>query len=334
MSRRSLLGAVIAALLLPLSAVPAGARPVPPQPVVHSRGVAWLTPIRVGQVVGVATVRRTYVATGAGRWQVAAAVPGFRTTVRPRTLVSTHSGQRVRLQLVFVRRTARLGAWSRGLVRFEGSSSLRARVALRPVGALVPTVDRLMGTSGDESFPVRGGVDRTVPVSVSGLVQPWTFFPVLTAGASHFRCLPAGPATRALRVDLSASDPTADLDLFVYAATNCDPGTRGLLVASSHRSRSTERVVMLRPDPGAYIVEVRADDTGTGNDVTGILQLIDVEAGAGWGDLAVSPNPVPLRAGRTSMLHLTWSGLPTEHFWFGLVQPAGAPAPMWVDLLT
>ena len=87
---------------------------------------------------------------------------------------------------------------------------------------------------------------------------------------------------------------------------------------------------------GTYLVEVDAFALGTQDPAPYSLRVYDLGGTPSVGELAVSPDPVPVTTGARTSFEASWSGLEPQAHYFGLLGYDGAPGStaLYVDTTT
>lgn len=283
-----------------------------------------------GHVMSAATLSRTFTAARAGTWKVRVEVPGFASTASRSTVVARRAGAETTVGFTFRRTTAPLSQWAFGHVTLTGPTTVRLPVALRPVSVKAPTSVAGTGPSGSLRVPVTGGFDGDLQVSTAGLVKGQVEEGALAPGASHVACVSIGAGNDLAQFDLVAPDAASDLDMYVYTATSCDPSTVTGVAGEAATPSPGETFSLEGAPAGTYLVEVVAFAAGTQQPVPWSLRVYDLGGTPSVGDLAVSPDPVPVTIGGSTSFAVSWSGLDPEAHYFGLLGYDGAPASTFV----
>lgn len=315
----------------------------------HGQGLDWgqdLEPLAAkelnvpslaeGEVAGRTSFHREFVAGRAGTWRVTAEVPGFAVS-SPRRLVADGPGDRTSLRFEFVRTTAPLGRFAHGHVVLDGPTRARLPVALRPVSVDAPEEVPGSGTEGVVEVPVTAGSTGEVGVDAAGLVPATTETGVAADVRSDYEdevyfCFFVGEGSRAARFDLEAADDSGDLDLMVIPVDDtCEEQTGTELLSAG--PGADEQVTLLDPAPGWYVAAVdpyRAPDGG--GPLGWRLDVYDVHPDLETGELTVEPDPVPVVAGRTSVVEVGWSGLEARSRYLGVLAYEGALSPTFLTV--
>ena len=294
-----------------------------------------------GQVTSRTSFTREFRATMKGTWKVSVHVPGFRSRTRS-TLVSHGSGDRARLTVHFTRTTAPLLRFSTGFLVLDGPTRVRLPIALRPVSVAAPAEVAGSGVASSAPVGIRAGFTGQLSVGVTGLVPAQshafrTENPNNGFDDEQLYCVAVTDGSRAARFDLDAADDDADMDLFVYRAGD-DVCSEENLVAPAGQSASAsadERVTLLDPEPGHYLVEVDPFSPSPGkSSVDWRFDFYDVNPAAEVGELAADPNPVPVTNNEPATYQAVWSGLLPDQRYLGMFSYDGALTPTFLTVDT
>lgn len=279
-----------------------------------------------GHVMTSTTLSRTFTSARKGTWRIKVDVPGFRTQVSRSTVSATKAGQDTKVDFTFLRSTAPLSQWAFGHITLTGPTTVRLPVALRPVSVKSPTSVGGTGVAGSLEVPITGGFNGDLEVSSQGLVKGQVAEGALAVGDYALECVTIGEGNDLAQFDLVAPDATSDLDMYVYAAGSCDPGSI-TAVAGEVATPSPGETFSLEGAPaGTYIIEVSAFSAGEqGAPVPYSLRVFDLGGSPSVGDLTVEPNPVPVRTRVDTSFDVSWSGLDADAHYFGLLGYDGAP---------
>lgn len=279
-----------------------------------------------GHVMTEVTLERTFTAARKGKWKVKVDVPGFTSTASTSSVSARRAGQETSVAFTFERTTAPLSQWAFGHVTLTGPTTVRLPVALRPVSVKAPTSIDGSGTDGSTSVPITGGFNGDLQVSTAGLVKGQVAEGALPVGDYALECVTIGAGNDLAQFDLVAPDQTSDLDMYVYAATSCDPSTITAVAGEAATPSPGETFSLEGAPAGTYIVEVSAFAAGEqGAPVPYSLRVYDLGGTPSVGDLTVDPNPVPVTTGGDTSFDVSWSGLDADAHYFGLLGYDGAP---------
>jgi hypothetical protein len=207
-------------------------------------------------------------------------------------------------------------------------------VALRAVSVKAPAEVHGTGVTGSVEVPITAGFDGQLTVAPSGLAKADTTSTNVAVDDFFLDCVTVGDGSKAARFDVDAEDDTADLDLFVYAADNCDtPDSIFAVAGQSATGSADERVTLLDPDPGAYWVEVDGFAAGDlGGPMNFDFDFYDVGGSPDLGDLTVTPNPVPVLNQQETTFEASWTALDPNAKYLGMLEYDGALRPTFVGV--
>lgn len=279
-----------------------------------------------GHVMSSTTLSRTFTAARKGTWWIKADVPGFRTQTSKPVVTAKKAGQQVKVDFTFERTTAALSQWAFGHITLVGPTTVRLPVTLRPVSVKAPTAVDGAGVAGSLEVPITGGFVGDLEVSQAGLVEGQVAEGSLAVGDYELECVRIGEGNDLAQFDLVAPDPTSDLDMYVYAASSCDPSTITAVAGEAATPSPGETFSLEGAPAGTYIVEVAAFSAGQqGAPVPYSLRVYDLGGSPSVGDLTVDPNRVPVSTGVATSFDVSWSGLDADAHYFGLLGYDGAP---------
>lgn len=289
-----------------------------------------LPSIAVGDLVGDATVRRTVTNLSAHPESYDASVTGLDgldVTVHPST-IALAPGESATFTVSFASLwNAPIDSWAKGYLTWTGlTHQVRIPVAVAPHLVSVPASVTGTGGSGSVTVPGRSGTDTPVHVTSTGLVPasptdltlvPGRFDPAAPSvhGDTFSTRLDVPTGTEVARVQVSASSPGDDLDLYLYHD--------GVLVAQASSASAEETITLSRPEPGGYTVYVSAASADNG--VTADARLYSWVLGADGGSpLTVSPDTVTAGGGSPFDLSASWQGLDPSMRWLARIGFEGA----------
>ncbi|WP_378144926.1 S8 family serine peptidase [Cnuibacter sp. UC19_7] len=284
--------------------------------------------IAIGSLAGTQTVTRTVTSTAAGDYTAAVSVPGVDVTVSPSTLHFDGPGETQTYTVTFDEAGAPLDEFATGYLIWteKGGDTVRSPIAVRPVAVAAPYEVSATGNSGSVNVPITPGVDGSLPLSVTPLVQGTQ---VLDPSASdgHSGTLPAGQqsisemtvpegATFA-RFDLDSVVDTADFDLFVDLL---DADGNPVTSYTSATGSADERIDIEAPKAGTYrvtvdVYAVPSDATTATWDLTEYL----LGVGTPSGSLTTVPTAVDGTAGVETGYDVVWQGLDGPARYLGAV---------------
>jgi subtilisin family serine protease len=287
-----------------------------------------------GQVTSATSFTRTFTSSMKGTWKVAVHVPGFQATLSKPTVVSKRVGDQEELTIDFARTSAPLGQFVKGWVTLTGPTAVRMPVALRAVSVKAPAEVHGTGVTGSVEVPITAGFDGQLTVDPSGLAKADTTSTDVAVGDVFLDCVTVGEGSKAARFDVDAEDDTADLDLFVYAADNCDTTDSIFAVAGQSATGSAdERVTLIDPEPGSYWVEVDGFAAGDlGGPMNFDFDFYDIGGTPDLGDFTVTPNPVPVLNQQETTFEASWTALDPNAKYLGMLEYEGALRPTFVGV--
>ena len=283
-----------------------------------------------GQVTSSVVIKRTFTALRAGTWDVAVSVPGFEVELDKSVLTFTAAGQKQTVTFTFTRTGATLGQFSTGFATLTGPTVVRLPVALRPVAVSAPAEVTGTGAPGSADVAITAGFTGSLVVEPSGLAKATSNSGDLAVGAVYDDAFEIAADTKFARFDLDAIDDRADLDLYVYRLNAA--GVPVALAGQSATGSADERVTLVNPMAGKYLVEVDGYSAAPGG--SSIAYRYDrylVTPATTLGDLAADPNPVPVTQGQPTTFRAVWSALETGRY-LGALEYAGALAPTFVTV--
>lgn len=280
-----------------------------------------------GHVMSKVVLKRTFTAARKGTWKVDVNVPGFSVGVNKTRVVATKAGQEITVKFTFKRTTAPLSTWAFGHVTLSGPTKVRLPVALRPVSVKAPASVDGTGSDGSTPVPITGGFKGDLQVTTAGLVKGQVQEGKVAVGDYDLACVTVGQDSELAQFDLVAPDQTSDLDMYVYAAGSCDPGSITAVAGEAATPSPGETFSLEGAPAGTYIVEIDAFSAGEqGAPVPYSLRVYDIGGTPSVGDLTVDPNPVPVATGVDTSFTASWSGLEPSGHYLGRLGYDGAPA--------
>lgn len=288
--------------------------------------------ISIGALPGTHTVHRRVTNVGAKTATYNAVVdglPGLDVEVAPQVL-KLAPGQSAPFEVRLRRTDAPLNVVQAGGLRWtDGSHNVRSPVVVRPVGVVVPDTVELSGTDGAASYEVTSGVDSQLRARVRGLVpadrhpgtvtadrsQSFNFGdPAATPGVGrHDLDIPQGTAL--VRIALLAEHIPDDSDLDLYLYRVADNGREFFVGGSAAPAGASEDIVRAGLPPGRYTAYVHGFDVKRTADYTLSTWTPSHDTGALRAD-----DPAPARSGEQTVVHLHWSDLAPDEYYFGAVE--------------
>jgi hypothetical protein len=282
--------------------------------------------IAKGRLASSTTITRTFTGLIRGDWRLSVSLPGFAVSY-PRQIRIDKPGRTASVTLVFTRTTAPIAQWSTGFLRLSGPTSVRLPIALRPVSVAAPTSVAGTGAAGSVDVGFTAGFTGSLRINQDGLV-PGSVTKANVAGGStknYIVDVPSG--TKYARFDEKSADPDADLDLTVYTMNAAGTALTGV-AGQSATSAADEQVNLTNPTAGKYYVRVAGYAPAPGTTSTDFtLTNFVVNPASYVGNLAVTPNPVPVTQGQAGSFTASWSGLVAGTPYLGLFGYDGALEP-------
>jgi hypothetical protein len=219
---------------------------------------------------------------------------------------------------------------------------VRLPIALRPVSVAAPAEVAGSGVASSTPVAIRAGFTGQLSVGVTGLVPAQshafrTENPNNGFDDEQLYCVAVTDGSRAARFDLDAADDDADMDLFVYRAGDdvCSEENLVALAGQSASASADERVTLLDPEPGHYLVEVDPFSPSPGkSSVDWRFDFYDVNPAVEVGELAADPNPVPVTNNEPATYQAVWSGLLPDQRYLGMFSYDGALTPTFLTVDT
>ena len=284
--------------------------------------------IALSSLVSKRTVTRSVTNVGAaGQYAVEVEAPlGIDVEVSP-TVLSLAPGETARYEVSIENSDADLYAWQFGALTWaDAQHSVRSPLAVRPVPFIAPPAAVGSGTSGNLQFDVEFGYTGDYEIIVQGLAPPFVVEQIMIADdplnvyifeppdadsvpPDIWRSAPrliVDEDNTFLRVALFDEDTDGedDLDLYVY---HCPAQNFCNLVGRSTESDSNDRVDVLFPLPGEYIIDVHGFET-EGPEAIFDLFIWTVGPFDNLGNLSVT-GPTEALTGETGNVSVSWSEL-------------------------
>ena len=291
-----------------------------------------LPSIGVSDLAGSRTVRRelTSVAKEAGTRRYELSVdppPGFEMTVTPSAL-QLRKGQSAEYLVTFLNVGAPIGEWRFGGLTWHDMTDhydVHSPIAVRASLFEAPAEIEGSGASGTASFEVRFGYTGSYTAAPHGLVpatvtsdnvvqDPDQNFDPNDGYSNLHQFTLSGTAHFRIALPPEATEPNADLDLYVY---NPD----GNFVASSAVGGTDERIDIPLPMDGTWSVYVHGWST-PGGDSDYDLYTWALSATPG-GSLNVDSAPAAATLGESGTVEMSWSGATSGQWHLGAVSHTG-----------
>jgi hypothetical protein len=297
-----------------------------------------LASIAIGSLTGSETITRTVTARQAGTFTAKVAVAGVDAVVSPSTLTFV-AGESKSFTVAFNRTTAPLDAFTTGSLTWtSGSTTVRSPIAVKPVTIVAPASAKGTGTYGSVDITVTPGGDGDIPLSTTGLtagiLQP---DPTPGGAPGHSGSSAEGSTfnytvdvpkgSQYARFDLDTTDNTADLDLVVY---RLDAAGTPIAAFQSATGSADERVNLLAPDAGSYLVEV----TVYAAPVATTFDLRTYAVAKKGATLTLTPPVLPGKQAVPATYTAAWAGLAPYSNYLGLVNYGATGAYTVVNVVT
>lgn len=269
-----------------------------------------LASIGIGSLPGRQSVTRTVTATRPGTYAAeVTGLPGIRATVEPATLDFAEAGEQHSFTVTFLREDAPLEEFSTGYLTWsDGDTAVRSSLAVRPVAFDAPDEIAGTGTTGTAELTAQVGDDASVVLAAEGLAHGSSVSGTGTAGGRTHRYAVTVPEGASFaRFDLDAADDTGDLDLYVYRVDEASQNT--WFVEGSVGDRPDERVDLVAPVPGTYVVEAVFYRAGATAELDYTMTSYVVDPSGGAGDFAVAPDALEAQVGDTPTVTASWADL-------------------------
>jgi subtilisin family serine protease len=290
-----------------------------------------LPSIGVAELAGSQTVVRTVTSvareSGWRTYQVSVdAPPGYDVTVSP-SAIRLKSGMSATYEITITNVSAPVGEWLYGSLTWSdetGHYDVYSPIAVRAELLGAPALVEASGESGSTSFDVGFGYTGSYSAAAHGLEAATvtsdnvvqdpdsSFNPIDGYSNAHvFNLL--GEALFRIAMPPEATEPAADLDIFVY-----DPD--GILVAASTNGGTDELIDLVLPMDGTWTVWVHGWDA-PGGDSDYDLYTWQVSATPG-GNMSVDSAPTAATTGATEAIDISWSGATAGQWHLGAVSHA------------
>ncbi len=290
-----------------------------------------LPSIAIGALTGSQTVTRTVTSTQAGVFTAEPInIPGIEAVVTPSTLEFSGPGEKQSYTVTFTRTDAPLDVFSTGWLDWvSGETRVHSPIAVQPVSLAAPESVEGEGVEGSVDVEVIPGSTGDIPLHLDGLVpgfhhpnaedpsDPHTGAGVAGDVFTYEVQVPEG--AQLARFDLDAADETSDLDLTVYLL-DAEGGTP-VAGWQSATGAADERIDILAPDPGFYLVEVSVFSGESAFDLT----TYAVTEGPAEGSFTATPPVISGVQGEPTTYTLSWAGLTPETSYLGLVRYGETP---------
>jgi subtilisin family serine protease len=303
--------------------------------------------IGIGELPGSQTVQRTVTSVakenGWRTYNVAVdPPPGYSVTVVPSTF-RLKRGDTATYEVTITNVSAPVGEWRFGSLTWNeknGEYSVRSPIAVRGTLFSAPAEISGSGESGSASFDVNFGYNGSYAAAAHGL-EPATvtsdnvlqdpdqdFDPNDGYSNLHQFTL-SGTALFRIAMPPEATEPNADLDIFVYApGVVPDPDN---YYASSTSGGTNELIDLVLPMDGTWSVYVHGW-SAPGGDSDYDMYTWDISATPG-GNLTIDSAPTAAALGATEAIDLSWTGATTGEWHLGAVSHTGDVGLMGLTLV-
>ncbi len=287
--------------------------------------------IGVGSLPGTQTVTRTVTSVAQERgnrtYTVSVDAPdGFQVTVSPST-IRLRSGQSATYQVTITNVSAPIGAWTHGSLTWTSTGSeysVYSPISVRPVAFSAPDAVTGSGESGSVDVPISfgytgaytaagHGLEPATVVTDTVLQDPDQTFDPNDGFSNVHQVNVAGAALLRIAMPPEATEPDADLDIFVY-------GPGGAQVASSTAGGTEELIDLVLPADGTYSIYVHGWSAPGGDSPYDLFTWV-VSATPG-GNLTIDSAPASASIGTTATIEASWSGATAGQWHLGAVSHA------------
>jgi subtilisin family serine protease len=307
--------------------------------------------IALSSLVSRRTITRRVTNVGeAGQYSVQVeAPPGIDVEVTP-SVLSLGPGETGSYEVSVATRSADLYEWQFGALSWvDAKHTVRSPIAVRPVPFVAPLQAIASGTSGNLQFDVQFGYTGTYETIVQGLAPPFVVEQIVIADDPLNEYVFEPPDTQSVPPDIWRSAPRLivaedntflrvalfdentdgedDLDLYVYY---CPTQNFCSLAGLSAESDSNDRVDVLFPLPGEYIIDVHGFETDGPNAIFDLF-IWTVGPFDNLGNLSVA-GPTEALSGQTGTVNVSWSELEfATHL--GVITHSDGTEPLEVTLI-
>jgi subtilisin family serine protease len=301
-----------------------------------------LASLGVADLPGARTVHRTVtsVAKENGKRTYTVSVdppPGFDVSVSPASF-QLRKGETAEYQVTFTNNGAPIGEWRFGSLTWTdntGNYDVYSPIAVRASLFNAPDEVSGSGESGTANFDVSFGYTGAYSAAPHGLVaatvtsdnvlqDPDQSFDPLDGFSNPHPFVLSGAAHLRVALPLDATEPSADLDIFVEDPT-------GAIVASSTQGGTDERVDIALPMDGTWTVWVHGWST-PGGDSDYDLYTWEIPLASG-GSLNMDSAPASATLGTTGTVDISWSGATAGSWYLGAVSHTGDAGLMGLTLV-
>lgn len=298
--------------------------------------------IGVGNLPGSQTVQRTVTSVAKEKgWRTynvsVDAPPGYEVTVSPSS-IRLKRGQTATFEVTITNVDAPIGEWRFGSLTWSDKNGLYyvySPIAVRGSLFDAPPEVSGKGIGGSLSFDVTFGYTGSYAAATHGLVpatvtsdnvvqDPDQDFDPSDGHSNLHQFALSGAALFRIAIPPEATEPNADLDIFVY-----DPN--GVLTASSTSGGTNELIDITSPMDGTWSVYVHGWSTPGGDPDYDMYSWV-VSATPG-GNLTVDSAPTSATLGATGTIDSRWTGATEGQWHLGAVSHTGDVGLMGLTLV-
>ena len=288
--------------------------------------------IGVGNLPGSQTVQRTVTSVAKEKgWRTynvsVDAPPGYEVTVSPSS-IRLKRGQTATYDVTITNVDAPIGEWRFGSLTWHeknGEYSVYSPIAVR--GSLFDAPPEVSGSgeTGSASFDVTFGYTGSYAAATHGLVpatvtsdnvvqDPDQIFDLNDGFSNQHQFTLSGAALFRIAMPPEATEPDADLDIFVYDPTGAE-------VATSTSGGTNELIDITSPMDGTWSVYVHGWSTPGGDSDYDMYSWV-VSATPG-GSLSLDSAPTSATLGATVTIDVEWTGATDGQWHLGAVSHTG-----------
>ena len=299
--------------------------------------------IGVAELAGSQTITRTVTSVDDSRSSLVyeakvEAPPGYEVSVTPHNF-RVAPGESVTYQVTITNVSAPIGEWRHGAITWEARGfSVRSPISVRGTSLAAPAIVTGSGVDGSASLPVRfgysgdytaaaHGLEPAVVFSDNVLQDPdQTFDPsdVDAGGAVLHEVTTSGAAALLIQMPPDATEPEADLDIFVI-------GPAGELVATSTSGGTDEEISLILPDDGTYSIYVHGwSSPGGDSDYDLYTWVISATPG---GNMSVDSSPTSVSVGQRADVDISWAGAAAGEWHLGAISHSDASGLLGLTLV-
>ncbi len=282
--------------------------------------------IAVGELPGSQTVTRTVTSVanenGWRTYEVSVDAPdGYEVTAQPST-IRLKRGQSATYQVTITNVSAPIGEWRHGSLTWSSDNyDVYSPISVRGTSFAAPAEVSGSGVDGSLSFDVRFGYTGEYTAAAHGLEAATVFtdnvvqdpdqtFDPNDGFSNAHQVTTAGAALLRIKMPPEATEPSADLDIFVF-----DPN--GNQVATSTAGGTDEQVDLVLPQDGTWTIFVHGWSAPGGDSDYDLFTWV-VSATPG-GSLTIDSAPTSAQNGQTATIDVSWTGATDGQWHLGAV---------------